>query len=42
MKTVKNFAADESGMKTLEYALLAGLIAIVVFISYILKFNQHL
>jgi hypothetical protein len=29
MKTIKNFLNDESGMETLEYALIAGLIAIV-------------
>ena len=35
MKTLKNFLADESGMETLEYALIAGLIAIVALFVYI-------
>jgi Flp pilus assembly pilin Flp len=35
LKTLKNFLADESGMETLEYALIAGLIAIVALFVYI-------
>ena len=35
MKTIKNFINDESGMETLEYALIAGLIAIVAIFVYI-------
>jgi Flp pilus assembly pilin Flp len=34
MKTIKNFLADESGMETLEYALIAGLIAVVAVLVY--------
>ena len=35
MDTIKNFVNDESGMETLEYALIAGLIAIVALFVYI-------
>lgn len=31
---IKRFLADESGMETLEYALIAGLIAIVAIVVY--------
>jgi Flp pilus assembly pilin Flp len=34
MKTIKNFLKDESGMETLEYAMIAGLIAAVAIIVY--------
>jgi Flp pilus assembly pilin Flp len=34
MTTIKNFINDESGMETLEYALIAGLIAIVAIFVY--------
>jgi Flp pilus assembly pilin Flp len=34
MKTIKNFLKDESGMETLEYALIAGLIAAVAIVVY--------
>ncbi len=34
MNTTKNFLKDESGMETLEYALIAGLIAIVAVAVY--------
>lgn len=34
MKTVKNFLKDESGMETLEYAVIAGLIAVAAAIIY--------
>jgi Flp pilus assembly pilin Flp len=34
MQTIKNFLRDESGMETLEYALIAGLIAIVAVAVY--------
>lgn len=34
MKTIKNFLRDESGMETLEYALIAGLIAVVAVAVY--------
>ncbi len=34
MKTIKNFINDESGMETLEYAMIAGLIAIVALAVY--------
>jgi len=34
MKLIKNFLSDESGMETLEYALIAGLIAIVAIFVY--------
>ena len=35
MKAIKKFVSDESGMETLEYALIAGLIAIVALFVYI-------
>ena len=34
MTAIKNFIYDESGMETLEYALIAGLIAIVAIFVY--------
>jgi len=34
MKKIKNFLNDESGMETLEYAVIAGLIAIVAVAIY--------
>ena len=34
MKMIKNFLKDESGMETLEYAVIAGLIAIVAVAIY--------
>jgi|ERR1051326_855329 Flp pilus assembly pilin Flp len=34
MKTIKNFLKDESGMETLEYAVIAGLIATVAVLVY--------
>lgn len=34
MKMVKNFLKDESGLETLEYAVIAGLIAIAAAIIY--------
>lgn len=34
MNKIKNFLSDESGMETLEYALIAGLIAIVAIFVY--------
>ena len=34
MKTIKNFLKDESGMETLEYAVIAGLIAAVAILVY--------
>jgi len=34
MKMVKNFLKDESGMETLEYAVIAGLIAAVAVLVY--------
>jgi Flp pilus assembly pilin Flp len=34
MQTIKNFIADESGMETLEYAVIAGLIALVAVLVY--------
>jgi Flp pilus assembly pilin Flp len=34
MTRIKNFLKDESGMETLEYALIAGLIAIVAIFVY--------
>ena len=35
MEAIKKFVSDESGMETLEYALIAGLIAIVALFVYI-------
>ncbi len=34
MKTIMNFLKDESGMETLEYAVIAGLIAVAAAIIY--------
>ena len=34
MKTIKNFLNDESGMETLEYAVIAGLIAVAAAVIY--------
>ena len=34
MKMFKNFLKDESGMETLEYAVIAGLIAAVAVLVY--------
>jgi Flp pilus assembly pilin Flp len=34
MKTLREFLADESGMETLEYAVIAGLIAVAAAIIY--------
>ena len=34
MQRIKNFLRDESGMETLEYAAIAGLIAIVAALVY--------
>ena len=34
MKKIMNFINDESGMETLEYALIAGLIAVVAVAVY--------
>jgi Flp pilus assembly pilin Flp len=34
MKMIKNFLKDESGMETLEYAVIAGLIAVAAAIIY--------
>lgn len=34
MEAIKNFLKDESGMETLEYAVIAGLIAVAAAIIY--------
>jgi Flp pilus assembly pilin Flp len=34
MKSIKKFLADEDGMETLEYAVIAGLIAIAAAVIY--------
>jgi len=34
MKMIKNFLKDESGMETLEYAVIAGLIAAAAVLVY--------
>jgi Flp pilus assembly pilin Flp len=34
MSKIKNFITDESGMETLEYAVIAGLIAVVAVLVY--------
>jgi Flp pilus assembly pilin Flp len=34
MQRIKNFINDESGMETLEYAVIAGLIAVVAVAIY--------
>jgi len=35
MKTIKKFLGDESGMETLEYAVVAGLIALAAVFVYL-------
>jgi Flp pilus assembly pilin Flp len=42
MQTIKNFLRDESGMETLEYALIAGLIAIVAVFVYTSNWDDAL
>lgn len=34
MKMIKNFLKDESGMETLEYAVIAGLVAAAAVLVY--------
>ncbi len=34
MKMIKNFLKDETGLETLEYAVIAGLIAIAAAVIY--------
>ncbi len=34
MKAIRKFIADESGLETLEYAVIAGLIAIAAAVIY--------
>ena len=34
METIKNFLKDETGMETLEYAVIAGLIAVAAAVIY--------
>ena len=34
MRRIKNFITDESGMETLEYVVIAGLIAVVAVLVY--------
>ena len=34
MKAIRKFMADESGLETLEYAVIAGLIAIAAAVIY--------
>jgi len=34
MKMIKSFLADETGMETLEYAVIAGLIAVAAAVIY--------
>ena len=34
MNTIKNFLRDETGMETMEYALIAGLIVVVALLVY--------
>jgi len=34
MQKIKNFISDESGLETLEYAMIAGLIAAVAVLVY--------
>lgn len=34
MKRIKNFINDESGMETLEYAVIAGLVALAAVLVY--------
>lgn len=42
MQTIKNFLRDESGMETLEYALIAGLIAVVAVAVYSVGWGPQL
>lgn len=34
MKTIKNFLNDESGIETMEYAIIASIVAIIAFLIY--------
>ena len=34
MKTIKNFVKDESGIETLEYAIVAAIVAAVALLIY--------
>jgi len=34
MNSIKNFLRDETGMETMEYALIAGLIVVVALLVY--------
>lgn len=42
IKKVKNFLADETGVETLEYALIGGLIAIVAVAVYVSPWGDAL
>ena len=42
MQRIKNFLRDESGMETLEYALIAGLIAVTAVAVYTSGFGNTL
>ncbi len=42
MSKIKSFFNDESGMETLEYALIAGLIAVVAVFVYTSEWDDAL
>jgi Flp pilus assembly pilin Flp len=42
MRIIKNFFHDESGMETLEYAVIAGLIAAVAVLVYASGWGSNL
>lgn len=42
MQKIKKFLADESGMETLEYAVIAGLIALVAVAVYSSNWGTNL
>ncbi|MBA3356131.1 MAG: Flp family type IVb pilin [Pyrinomonadaceae bacterium] len=42
MDTIRNFFKDETGVETLEYALIAGLIAIVAVAVYLSPWGDAL
>jgi Flp pilus assembly pilin Flp len=42
MRRIKNFLHDESGMETLEYAVIAGLIAAVAVLVYASGWGSNL
>jgi len=42
MKTIKNFLKDESGIETLEYAIIAAIVAAVAVLVYGAGWGQQI